>query len=315
MLLVPWALVLAGGAGTGVAAPVELPSVPVPQVPVPAPPVPVSPPPPVALPAPAVPVPAVPSPPPVEVPVPALPVPSVPSVSSTTPASVPRQALDAGTVVEMTAQGAPERLFGTRAAGPRGDRAGRNPRTLYGTRYKRARWLVRRLRGCLDEIPGRSRRLLVMRYGVGQLRPMPAARVARRLDLSRREYGVARGRALRRLVMVSRRGGCDGERLTVAVATSSGTSRLVASWSQPTASAPAAQFAVDEPAGDVRGRSERGDSTDDRAPSPPAGASPLDLAPRQSDLPFLLALAAGGALFAWFVYRRARRSKEALGDH
>jgi hypothetical protein len=316
VLLAPWAVVLVAAASTSVAAPVEVPGVSVPQVPVETPPVPL-PPPPVAVPAPApaLPAPALPSPPAVAVPAPALPVPSTPSVSSTAYAAVPRQALDAGTVVETVAQGAPERLFGAPAAGARGDRAGRSRPTLFGTRYKRPRWLVRGLRGCLDEIPRGSRRLLVMRYGVGRFEPMPAATVARRLELSRREYGVARGRALRRLVRASRRSGCEGQRLTIAVAAPASTVRLIASLSQPIASAPVVRPAVDKPAGDVRGRSERGHSKDRRAPRPPAAVPPLDLASPQSDLPFLLALVGAGALFAWFVYRRARRSKEALDDH
>jgi hypothetical protein len=313
MLPVPWAVVLLAATSTGVAAPVETPDVSVPQVSVPAVPLPA---PPVAVPAPAVPVPAPPSPPPVEVPVPSVPavtVPATASVAATTYAAAPRQAVDAGAVVATVAQGTSERLFGGGPAGSRGDRPARGRRTLYGTRYKKPRWLVRGLRGCLDEIPRGSRRLLVMRYGVGRFEPMPAATVARRLDLSRRQYGAARGRALRRLVVVSRRGGCEGERLSVAEVTPLGPPFAAASWSPPAAPLGADSTPEADGRGDVLGRSDRGGRIERPAP-PPAAVPPLDLASPGSDLPFILALLAASAVFAWLVYARARKAKKALED-
>jgi hypothetical protein len=311
VLLLPWAVLMLAAASTGVAAPVEVPDVSVPQVSVPAPAVPL-PAPAMPVPAPAVPVPA----PPVEVPVPTLPpvtVPATPSVATTTYASAPRQAVDAGAVVETTAQGASERLFGGPPAGSHGDRAERRTKTLYGTRYRKPRWLVRRLRGCLDEIPRDSSRLLVMRYGVGRFEPMPAATVARRLDLTRREYRAARGRALRRLTVAARRSGCEGERLTIAAVSPAGALAVAASWQAPptAALAPVSPPAPDP--GDVLGRSKRGGSPERPAP-PPAAVPPLDLASPDSDLPFLLALLAASALFGWLVFMRARRSKAALED-
>jgi hypothetical protein len=316
VLPVACAVLVLTAASNGVAAPVEVPEVSVPQVSVPAVPLPA---PPVPVPAPAVPVPAPPSPPPVEVPVPALPtvaVPAAPPAATTTYSAAPRQVVDAGAVVEMTAQGASERLFGRASAGP-GDPASRRGRkTLFGTRYKKPRWFVRGLRGCLDEIPRASSRLLVMRYGVGRFRPMPAATVARRLDLTRREFGAARGRALRRLAVAARGSGCERERLTIATVSVEdafdGVAVALPSPVTSLAAAPPAE-AVDDAGGEVLGRSKRGESRERPAPAP-AAVPPLDVGSPTSDLPFLLALFAASALFALLVYRRARRSKEAIDD-
>jgi hypothetical protein len=317
VLPVACVVLVLSAASTGVAAPVEVPDVSVPQVSVPAVPLPA---PPVSVPAPPVAVPAPPSTPPVGVPVPALPtvsVPATPPPAPTTYATAPRQVVDAGAVVEMTAQGASERLFGSGSAGP-GDRASRRGRrTLYGTRYRKPRWLVRGLRGCLDEIPKRSSRLLVLRYGVGEFEPMPAATVARRLDLSRREYGAARGRALRRLAVAARRSGCERGRLTIAVVSPGDAFHgVAASLPGPVTALAAAATppdATEEAGGEVLGRSKRGDSRESPAP-PPAAVPPLDIGSPTSDLPFLLALFGASALFGWLVYRRARRSKEAIED-
>jgi hypothetical protein len=314
VLPVACAVIVLSAASTGVAAPVEVPEVSVPEVPVPQVTVPA-----VPLPAPAVPVPAPPSLPPVEVTVPDLPTVTVPATAPAAPttySSAPRQVVDAGTVVETTAQGASERLFGRAPAGSRDQASRRSRSTLYGTRYKKARWLVRGLRGCLDEIPKRSSRLLVMRYGVGRFEPMPAATVARRLDLTRREYGAARGRALRRLTVAARRGGCDGERLTIAtapVADALGGIATSLPAPVPTLATPSPSGADDRPSGGVRGRAESGESRERPEPAP-AAVPPLDIGSPASDLPFLLALFAAAALFAGVVYRRARRSKDAIED-
>jgi hypothetical protein len=318
VLLLSCVVVVLTAAGTGVAAPVEVPDVSVPQVSVPAVPLPA---PPVSVPSPPpAPVVEVPAPtvPPVSVPVPA---PATPSVSTTTYAAAPRQVVDAGAVVAQTAQGTSERLFGARSAGS-GDRAtGRRKRTLFGTRYRKPRWLVRRLRGCLDEIPAVSSRLLVMRYGVGRFDPTPAATVARRLDLTRREYDTTRRRALRRLTVVARRSGCDRERMTVAQASPGGALAVAVSWQAPAAPLGAVPSAgadggegdEGDGTGEALGESERGDSGQS-APAPPAAVPPLDLSDPASDLPFLLAIVAAAALFSWLLYRRARKAKNALDD-
>jgi hypothetical protein len=309
------AVLLLAAASTGVAAPVDVPGVAVPEVSVPEVAVP-APPVPAPIPAPAVPVPAPPSPPPVDVPAPVLPAvtaPATPSVAATTHAAAPRQAVDAGAVVSTTARAAAEHLFGAPPSGSRGDQPARS-RGLFGTRYRKPRWFVRRLRGCLDEIPTTSRRLLVMRYGVGRFEPTPAATVARRLDLGRREYDVVRKRALRRLAVAARRSRCEGERLTTtAVVSPAGVLGVAASLPAPIAALAAEPPAEAGPQGDVLGRSKRGGRKERPVP-PPAAVPPLDLASPDSDLPFILALLAASTVFGWLVYMRARRSKKALED-
>ena len=75
-------------------------------------------------------------------------------------------------------------------------------------RERRFRRAVRRLSDCLDALPLLSRRVLVLRAGVGEQRVLSVAQTARRVD--RRERAVRRieRRALRQLKAADRAGSC-----------------------------------------------------------------------------------------------------------
>ena len=80
---------------------------------------------------------------------------------------------------------------------------------VLGTRFHSGRKLVRALSGCVSGLPARQEQLLTLRYGVGGKAPLPAGRVADRLDLVRRQYTQVRRRAFRGLVRAARAGGCE----------------------------------------------------------------------------------------------------------
>lgn len=103
----------------------------------------------------------------------------------------------------------PPAIGGTAPA--RGSRVGRGAprRGVFDTRHRTARSLVRALRGCLDEIPERRARLLVLRFGVGGYDAHPAREVARLLKMTHREYARTSRRALRQLVREARHGSCE----------------------------------------------------------------------------------------------------------
>jgi hypothetical protein len=105
------------------------------------------------------------------------------------------------------------------AAGTSG-RAARNARAVrmallrggtgvLGTRFHSGRALVRALTCCVSGLPAQQEQLLTLRYGVGGKAPLPASRVANRLDLSAGQYTQVRRRAFRGLVRADRAGGCE----------------------------------------------------------------------------------------------------------
>jgi hypothetical protein len=67
---------------------------------------------------------------------------------------------------------------------------------------------VLRLGGCLDALPARVRRVLVLRAGVGPARPHSRAGVARALGLSVRRVARLERRGLRTLRRLDRTTGC-----------------------------------------------------------------------------------------------------------
>jgi hypothetical protein len=213
---------------------VQVPPVSVPPVPLPAPLPPVSTPqvstPPVTVPGVRVdaPMPSVPSLPEVQAPLPTSPPPAAPvadavpspagaeSAGGTTPSRAPTassgQAPSGASVAPAGTASAPParpRAAGVAALGGR--------RGVLGTSYRSRRRLVRALRACVEGLPARQERLLVIRYGLGDAATHPDGRVAGMLGLTRGEYGTLRRRALRGIVSDARDGGChDGAAVTTA---------------------------------------------------------------------------------------------------
>jgi hypothetical protein len=212
--------------------PVQVPSVSVPPVPLPAPLPPVSTPqvstPPVTVPGVRVdaPLPSAPSLPEVQAPLPSSPPPAAPvadpvpspasaeSAGGTTTSRAPTtssgQAPSGATVAPAGTASAPParpRASGVAALGAR--------RGVLGTTYRSPRRLVRALSACVERLPARQERLLVIRYGLGGAAAHPDGRVAHTLGLTRGEYRTLRRRALRGIVRDARDGGChDGAAVT-----------------------------------------------------------------------------------------------------
>ena len=112
------------------------------------------------------------------------------------------------------AAGVPGAVAGTGGRGARNARAVRmallrGGTGVLGTRFHSGRKLVRALSGCVSGLPAQQEQLLTLRYGVGGKAPLPASRVAHRLDLSAGQYTQVRRRAFRGLVRAARAGGCE----------------------------------------------------------------------------------------------------------
>ena len=112
------------------------------------------------------------------------------------------------------AAGVPGAVAGTSGRGARNARAVRmallrGGTGVLGTRFHSGRKLVRALTGCVSGLPAQQEQLLTLRYGVGGKAPLPASRVANRLDLSAGQYTQVRRRAFRGLVRAARAGGCE----------------------------------------------------------------------------------------------------------
>jgi hypothetical protein len=162
---------------------------------------------------------------------------------------------------------------------------------------------VRGLRGCLDRIAPRRAKLLILRYGIGGLKRRPGREVARILDLSIREYVRMRRRALRTLVIESRRSDCEN-------ATEG--SVMVAMVAAGTAAAPFAGLASDTPDRDSRRRDESAvlgesaSSPPDMTAPPGTASLPPSAVVDGDGFPALLAalLAMALASLAWFLLVR-----------
>jgi LPXTG-motif cell wall-anchored protein len=294
-------LILGIAIPAGAAPPLELPALPVPAAPVPAP----------ALPQPpTLPLPPPPSPPVQAPPAPA-PVPlAAPALRLTQPAApIPAAGSSAG-------RGVRDPIGDLRPDGRAAEsrRAGRARGGVAGSGYRRPRRLVRALRGCLDELPPKGSRLLILRYGIGGARVHSAAAVARRLGLSARRYRIVRRRALRRLVHANRTSSC--RRTGVGMSTLF----FVASENAARASRAAATSFASNPGPAAQPRQRRGttrvlgetaEGGDPLAGRRSSSGLSLPLADEASDTPYALA----GALvllagLAWLVVRRRRGAED-----
>lgn len=265
------------------------------------------------------PVPAVPAPVPAPVPVAPLPVPISPAPSSP-PAvgQLPAQTLGRalGTTVETVAAGSAQAIqSGARraAAGDSGRPSAqdRRSRRLHAVRvYRKHQRMVRRLRGCLDELAPMRGRLLVLRYGIGRARPRSAAYVARVLGVSRRRYAKVRVRALRALVQVDRSTGCRHTRtvpsLLVFASAGSGMGAQGIPATTTLASTTSSTAGGEREESAVLGESATGGAKDGERDSEAPSLSP-PLADSATRIPLLVAIVAlVCALAMWFVARRRR---------
>ena len=297
-------------------APLAAVAAPLPDVPVPAAP-------PVQLP--AVPLPP---PPPAPAPLPQLPsapapVPAVPLPQSGGGGQSPAETLGqvVGGTVDSVADGSRQAVTsaGTRAAAggagneSRSDaRARERRRRAHAERvYNRRQRLVRRLRGCLDELSPIRGHLLVLRYGLGRGKARGPARVARKLGISRRRYVVVHRRAIHRLVTLAETTGCQssGVAPSLLVYASFDTGMAVRGTAVTTLASKgaASQGSGDEEESAVLGESAKGGEQGSER-STPAGLSP-PIADEVGDIPLVLAiLAMVAALVMWAVARRRRAS-------
>lgn len=166
-----------------------------------------------------------------------------------------------------------------------GDRRGaRAPR---GTRERAARRravqrtrerLVRRLSGCLDGLPRLQRTTLILRYGIGPLRPRSRNEAARLLDLSRGRVRLLERRGLRTLAAIGRGASCEGtgvsrSTLVAVYGLLTGTAgddgeELPALFAAGLRLADAASLALDEGGGAVAGVRESGEERRNASPEP-----------------------------------------------
>jgi hypothetical protein len=147
-----------------------------------------------------------------EVRAPAVSAPRVPSTSK--PSVGLPNSVTGGNAQPGGAAGVPGAAAGTSGRGARNARAVRmallrGGTGVLGTRFHSGRALVRALTGCVSGLPAQQEQLLTLRYGVGGKAPLPASRVAHRLDLSAGQYTQVRRRAFRGLVRAARAGGCE----------------------------------------------------------------------------------------------------------
>ena len=172
---------------------------------------------------------------------------------------------------------------------------------------------MRALRGCLDSIPPRQAKVLILRYGIGGLDPRPGRDVAQALGLSVGEYGRVRRRALRTLVRVADRSSCESQALSVTTLASAILAAAPGVFVDPVSVS-----AVDGD-GDgtvaVLGESRSGGSKDSgEAPAPQKALSlPPSAVLGEGGFPLLAAAALAPVLaaLAWFVVVRPARAAAA----
>ena len=272
------------------------------------------------------PAPAVPSPP-VDVPSGGAPLPQSPSVKlPTAPApsagaapSIPRtassgalEALAGGASSEgSTGSGAGAEGGAPRAgAGTPSDRGG----GVHGTRHRTVRSLVRAFSGCLDQIPARGAKLLILRFGVGAFDRHPTAEVARILDIARSDYAAIRRLALRQLVREARRGSCEQGSGVIAT-----TRVMFADWpGGPGSAGPGSVGTIGGaesgvPGGELKVLGESAEGVASDGPSPTGPAAILPEAAEGAAFPILLGVLAAllaGSLLWLIAVRPARHAAE-----
>jgi len=126
--------------------------------------------------------------------------------SGSGPATGTRQTAPTGTTssAEPRADGTPRRVTGVRLRVP----AGADAPTPVERRERRLRRTVHRLSGCLDVLGTGSRRVLVLRAGVGKREPLSRSAVAERLDATVVQVIRSERRGVSRLRAAERAGEC-----------------------------------------------------------------------------------------------------------
>jgi hypothetical protein len=119
------------------------------------------------------------------------------------------------------------------AGGGRGDRArspsGAAERAARRRAVERRRGrFVRRLRGCIDRLPPMQRATLILRYGVGPVRPRSGEQAARLLDVSRSRVRVLERKGLRALARIDEGASCAAT--GVSQTTLAGVYELLTDW-------------------------------------------------------------------------------------
>jgi hypothetical protein len=273
-----------------------------------------------ALPSPAG-VPTVPEPvPPVEVPVPPIAVPAPPAPSGSTPIApnplpeaaraprVPAQAPGARSVSAVARSpvpgGQPAGSSGSSVTASAADARSERHRPGYIVSRRTMRRIVRSLRDCLPALPPLQARVLVLRAGVGRVKAMSLARVARTLRRPQPRVRRVERRGLTRLKRVRRSGACTSS----AGVEPDGTGAADAVVTSPTGAVPGLVVADQAPPRGERRRTDarggvRGESR--RSRTPVAGVIPRPPEPVEVTLPLLIALCSG----AWLVGRRLHRRR------
>ena len=205
-----------------------------------------------------------------------------------------------------SSQASPSRSSSARSSGASGGR------TMGAQRFRQT---VRRLRGCLAELPKRQARVLALRAGVGQRKPLTVAETASRIGLRDRQVRRIQRRALRTLRRAAR-DGCSA----APAPDGSGPETTVAPTGTAIALADAGTGAV---APDPSGTDSKGGGTGSSGGTSSSHGAVKDeqrehhasrqfpgafLAPSEPFPPILLAIpAVAGAI--WFAVSRIRRRR------
>ena len=194
-------------------------------------------------------------------------------------------------------------------------------------RERRFRRTVRRLSGCLDALPELSRRVLVLRAGVGEQDVLTVAQTARRVDRRMRAVRRIERRALRRLKAADRAGRCgepvpDGAGAPATAIGGGGVGAGAAAGSELAAAGSAAGGSEDAGEGGAGGsgqdsfgtgnggdrggvKGEQRERSPKRSPSFPGNL----VAPAGKGIPAVVWLVPVLALAGWFVAARIRRRR------
>jgi len=226
--------------------------------------------------------------------------------STSGPESATRQAAPAGagSTGEPDAAGTPRRVTGVRLR----RRAGGKPPTPVERRDRRLRQTVRRLSGCLGVLDAGSRRVLVLRAGIGKRSALPRAAVAERLDDTVREVARTERRGVGELRAAARAGRCGGGPATATATAGAGPGTRGDAPGTAT-SAGRDGGGADQPVGAVAPTGRTGVKEEFRS-SPPAspGTRVLRVAGDAPPVVLLLVLAfLGGFGIVWTLQRRGDR--------
>jgi hypothetical protein len=175
--------------------------------------------------------------------------------------------------------------------------------------YSERQRLVRRYRGCLDNLEPLQAHALILRYGIGRSRPQSRARAASRLGISQRRFDRVRRRGLRRLVRLGRTTGCEhtgvGEALLVFGSVDSGMGdRQV----MPVATGGAATAPADRDVSGVLGAHASGGKAEEPKDRPLLGLAPPAAGGDKMIALLIALLALTGAAVMWLVARRRRHA-------